>query len=89
MTTWKTGPHTTTVPLPNNHADRSLEHRADNCCRSTMTLAQADALIATADYLESLGLQPMFDLDTLRTAWRLFPEHRARIERLARRQGAS
>ncbi|BBY82957.1 hypothetical protein MPUL_41150 [Mycolicibacterium pulveris] len=57
-------------------------------CRDDITLAQADAVIATANYLESIGCTPVFEPHTLRAAWRLCPEHRVRLERLARRSAA-
>lgn len=57
-------------------------------CHGDMTLAEADAVIAAANYLESLGVAPLFDSRTLRAVWRLLPEHRSRLEDLARRGAA-
>jgi hypothetical protein len=53
-----------------------------------MTLPQADAVIAAAEHLDAAGLTAIFDVGTLRAAWRLCPEHRSRIEELARREAA-
>lgn len=57
-------------------------------CGNEMTLARADAVIAAAEHLEAAGLLPLPDRDELHAAWRLCPEHRPTVERLARREVA-
>lgn len=61
---------------------RDPEHDRHRC-RDDMTPAQADAVVAAANYLESHGYTPVFAPHALRAAWRLCPEHRARLERVA------
>lgn len=59
-----------------------------HCRDDHLTLAGADAVIAAAEHLENTGLRPLFDHNVLRAAWHLTPEHRERIESLARRDAA-
>ncbi len=56
--------------------------------RPQMSAAMADALLAAARHLETAGLRPIFDVHDLDEAWKLLPESRSQIERLARREAA-
>jgi hypothetical protein len=57
--------------------------------RPPLTLAQIDGVLAAAAHLENAGLPPLFDEGTLRSAWQKSPEHRQRLERLARGSAAA
>jgi hypothetical protein len=74
-------------PLPPCGCIRDPEYDRHRC-HGGMTLPQADALIAAAEHLEIAGLRPIFDAGQLRDVWKLCPEHRSRIEELARREAA-
>lgn len=57
-------------------------------CHGHMTYARADAMIAAANHLDSVGLRGVFDVGELREVWKLTPEHRSRVEELVRREAA-